>query len=529
MTPLLKKKIILLCSVCALFGAVAAGMYWIPAMGKGRPVVFRLDVSAPDAMLLSQNLAQLPRDLLAVPLLRDTLTEDFVFYYEQNEDRLGLSGSLKRLAFEHEVTLGDELVDTILQQPAEVALWKGRGGKLDHWLLAVRRGGAARLMEVALKLVGKDEQLQKAGTLEVAGGELQVYVLNYGRARQLFFTARGERLLAATDGQLLLGSEEESSEQRQRRLQLLAELIKPDAAANPFVKEFRLNPATARHSVMLTSRYLSFGYGQLFRGMNALRFDFGEGQWSTWGQLDATRVSAAELDARALWAKAPTGAALCGSVPMNWSRLNETLGELTGDSAASSSFSSGLQVPVAVCWYASSHYYAPLFIAGGDPARLPDDYLQKLFDGFVRQPAGEASAAAAPVAEGSATVWRRQLESKVALARSGSTLLFSTDAALVDKALQVAAKRYPALGDSLPAKHAVALYANPAKLAALFEADVIASLPQDSEPVFVEAASRHLLPRLKTLSNYPPFVLSYPARLQSASGWEPLRWQELAR
>lgn len=526
MTPLLKKKIILLSSVLALFGAVAAGMHWIPAMGKPKATVFRLDVSAPDAMLLSQNLSQLPRDLLAVPLLRDTLTEDFVFYYEQNEDRLGLSGSLKRLAFEHEVTLGDQLVDAMLQQPAEVALWKGPGGKLDHWLLAVRRGGTARLMEIALKLAGKDEQLQKAGSVDLEGGELQVYVLNYGRARQLFFTARGERLLAATDGQLLLGSAEENGQERERRLQLLGELIKPDAAANPFVKEFRLDPAAARHSVMLTSRYLSFGYGQLFRGMNALRFDFGEGRWSTWGQLDATRVKAAELDARALWAKAPTGAALCGSVPMNWQRLNDTLAELTGDSGASSAFSSSLQVPVAVCWYASSHYYAPLFIAGGDPSHLSNDYLQKLFDAFVRQPGADAATA---VSQGSATVWRRELESNVALARSGSILLFSTDAALVDKALQVADKRYPALGDSLPAQQAVALYANPRQLAALFEGDVTASLPQESEPVFFEAASSHLLPRLKALSKYPPFMLSYPARLKAPTGWERLQWTELAR
>lgn len=240
MTPLLKKKLCLLGGVLALFAAVAAGVRWIPAMGQVKPQPFRLDVSAPDALLLSRNLSQLPRDLLTVPLLRDTLTEDFVFYYEQNEDRLSLAGSLKRLAFEHQLSFGDELLGALLEQPAEVALWKGPGGKLDHYLLSVRRGGLARMMELALKVAGSDRQLQKAGVLELEDGELPVYVFNYGAARQLFFTSRGERLLAATDAQLLLGPADEGREARGQRRQLLEEMLKSDVAAHPFVRQFRL-------------------------------------------------------------------------------------------------------------------------------------------------------------------------------------------------------------------------------------------------------------------------------------------------
>lgn len=531
MSALLKKKLLLLAGVISLFGAVAAGVRWIPDMVRAGPVTFRLDISAPDALLLSHNLSQLPRDLLQVPVLRDTLTEELVFYYEQHEDRLSLSGTLKRLAFEHELSFSDEVVGSLLQQPAEIALWKGPGGKLEHWLLAVRRDGLTRLTEAALKLAGKDEQLQKAGVLELEGDELPVYVLHYGRERQLYFAARGERLLAATDIQLLLGSADEDGEQKQRRHSLLSDLFKPDPAANPFVRQFRLQAGdrqlpAARHSLTLTTRYLSFGYGQLFRGVNALRFDFGEGGWSSWGQLDATRVTPAQLNANALWKLAPTGAALCASAPMDWPALTPTIASLTDDASQSERFTASLQPPVAVCWYPAGHYYAPLLLVGGNAAAWPDAWLQQMFDAFV---GSSADVAATSRAAGQARLWQKALETRVTLARTGSVLAFSTDEKLVQQVLKVADKRYPALADSLPPQAALALYVHPRELARLLRQDVMATLPQDNEPVFFEAASRHLLPRLKALERFAPFALTYPARLQSATGWEPLQWTELRR
>lgn len=527
MTSLLNKKLLLIGSVALAITIVAVASRWIPGATGTTATRFKLDVSAPDAVILSRNLAELPRDLLAVPLLRDTLTEDVVFYYEQNEERLSLSGTLKRLAFEHEVSLSDELVGSLLQQPAEVALWKGQGGRLDHWLLAVRRGGAARLAEAALKIAGSDEQLQKAGSIELAEGELDVFVLHYARDRHLYFTARGDRLLAATDPQLLVGTPDESSAQRKRRLELVTDLIKPDPAANPYVRQFRLQPGLAQHSVTVTTRYLSFGYGQLFRGVNALRFEFGQGKWSTWGQIDGTRIQPKQLNVRSQWQLMPGGAALCSSAPLNWEQVRGTLSELTDDEAAAERFAAGLDPAVAVCWYPSGHYYAPLFVATGRSAEWDNAWLGRLFDAFVT---GAPDDNGTPVkTAGGTTQWQRDGQPAVTLARRGNALLFSIDGALVQKALAVADKRYPALADSLPPGRNVALYAQPRQLAALLKGDLMATLPQESEPVFFEAASKHLLPRLKTLSGWGAFVLTYPDRLQTPSGWEPLAWQALPR
>src|SRR5512147_829100 len=62
-----------------------------------------LDLEHPDVFVRTRSLSQLPRDLLKVPLARDLLSEDFVFYYEDDPDRLGLEGSLRRIAYEHDL------------------------------------------------------------------------------------------------------------------------------------------------------------------------------------------------------------------------------------------------------------------------------------------------------------------------------------------------------------------------------------------------------------------------------------------
>ena len=69
-----------------------------------------IDFSHPDALILSERLSALPRDLLKVPLLKATLTEEFAFYYEEQEGRLSLMGTLRRLAYEHHLSFGDSLV-----------------------------------------------------------------------------------------------------------------------------------------------------------------------------------------------------------------------------------------------------------------------------------------------------------------------------------------------------------------------------------------------------------------------------------
>ena len=132
-------------------------------VGPLRPL--GLDLAEPDGLIDTESLGALPRDVLAVPLFRDVLTEDLVTYYEQHPGRLTLGGILRRLAWEHDADLGDWAIRTVLDEPAQVALWRGGDGRIRHWLIVIRRNTVTRLMDTAARLALKDRYLA-----EVSGG-----------------------------------------------------------------------------------------------------------------------------------------------------------------------------------------------------------------------------------------------------------------------------------------------------------------------------------------------------------------------
>ncbi|EQU34313.1 hypothetical protein G854_02635 [Escherichia coli HVH 202 (4-3163997)] len=84
------------------FGAIAllsAGVWALQYSGSGpektlSPLVvhnnLQIDLNEPDLFLDSDSLSQLPKDLLTIPFLHDVLSEDFVFYYQNHADRLGI-------------------------------------------------------------------------------------------------------------------------------------------------------------------------------------------------------------------------------------------------------------------------------------------------------------------------------------------------------------------------------------------------------------------------------------------------------
>ena len=171
-----------------------AGLEAPPANAPGR------DIRHPDALIESASLARLPKELLEVPLLRDTLTEDFVFYYENDGDRLGLAGSLRRIVYEHDLTLKDSLVEELLDQPAQVALWRGADGRLRDFLVVMKRGGLAKLLEPLAHIAADDSQLRKVGELK---GGIGVYRLRYNAQKTLLFASSGDYLVLLSNPKML--------------------------------------------------------------------------------------------------------------------------------------------------------------------------------------------------------------------------------------------------------------------------------------------------------------------------------------
>jgi uncharacterized protein YfaA (DUF2138 family) len=94
------------------------------------------------------------------------LTEDFVDYYEHNENREALLGALKRIAYEHQLDLPERVLEKVFDEPAEVALWRDAGGRLRHFALVMKQNMLARVVRLLLPL--SDAQLSSAGMLRDA-------------------------------------------------------------------------------------------------------------------------------------------------------------------------------------------------------------------------------------------------------------------------------------------------------------------------------------------------------------------------
>jgi len=185
-----------------LVAGVAGGFGWLLLKPKAPPATLasdKLGLGRPDALLETRSLSQLPKDLLTVPFLKATLTEDFVFYYETHADRLGLIGSLRRIIYEHDLKLQDSLIEQLFDQPADVALWRGADGRLKDFLLVMDRGGLAKLLEPLAKVALDDTQLSVFGTLKVGGDDVPLYQLSYNASKSLLFASRGDKLVVLSN------------------------------------------------------------------------------------------------------------------------------------------------------------------------------------------------------------------------------------------------------------------------------------------------------------------------------------------
>lgn len=525
-----------------------------------------IDFSHPDALILSERLSALPRDLLKVPLLKATLTEEFAFYYEEQEGRLSLMGTLRRLAYEHHLSVGDSLVQQVLDSPAELALWRGNDGKLDYWMLSLEQNLVTRLLKELAEIALNDSQLSKLGELRVEGDTVPLLQLAYGYQRHLVLASHGSRLVILSDAGMLLGNDESQTGDEQAsgeyqephllagQLEHLASALSSDVENQQALRhQLQLPEQRKGHSLLLSANYLSFGYQRFFPALQALRFDFDGQSWSSQLLTDESVLPQSWNNAT-VWQATPTGAAACSGLPLEWQASQELGKKLAADPQLEAALSQ-LQSPLAVCWYEKSRLSTPLFIArfaDEASAKQHAKSLGQLFAAVIgahEYVRGERF----PVEEQEneqAHYWSRVVSARygshlaakepfkeelsaaryfpVKLAIAGPYLFFSPDGTLVDQALSVQQKQFPALADGLNDADEVVGFITPAALASLLEREMYASLPGQQEPLFRDAAKAYLAPRLQTLASYPPLTIKRDrALLQLKQGpqWQPLDWQ----
>jgi uncharacterized protein YfaA (DUF2138 family) len=546
----------LLIGLCLVAG-VAAGLGWFMTKPKAPPMELALEklgLSRPDGLLEAHSLSQLPKDLLAVPFLKATLTEDFVFYYETHADRLGLIGSLRRIIYEHDLKLQDSLIEQLFDQPADVALWRGADGRLKDFLLVMDRGGLAKVLEPLAKVALDDSQLSQLGEMNVAGDVVPVYQLTYNASKALVFASHGDKLVVLSNPTRLydLGSGP-TDEPGMVSTQALEALL---AGEKLFPEAFGLLPKApeVKQRISVNASVLAMGYQRFIPNFAGLRFDMDDKGWHSFLAMDELEDQP-DFDFKPIWQAMPMGASACVALPLAAEQQKPLLVKLGADDNAAQAMIEHMAGAAGLCWYADSRLYTPLLVANlnDDGGKLDAD-LGNLFGSMVGAYENNVAEHAFPVVEtqeGPMHRWQRQVSSnfgpypakdaaqpesitgkafmQVSLARHGSTLLFSLDDKLVDKALGTLDKRFPPMADVVPKDLLMPVYFGPDAMAQLMQRETLDSLPQDMEPVFYNAAQTYLIPKLRTLGGYGKYALTLPEGSEPDGHWRwlPLEWKAL--
>ncbi|WP_233836971.1 DUF2138 domain-containing protein [Paraburkholderia sp. ZP32-5] len=565
-----KKMAILIVGLLIVAGVIIQAVWRPFAHRKAtQSAAVALDIQHPDAVIDSEALSRLPRDIVRVPLLHDVLTQDFVDYYESDPTRLSAEGALRRLAFEHQLDWRDELIRRVFDEPAHVLLWRSPDGRLGYWLMSIHRNGLAKLLQSLGNVAASDAQLSQVAKLS---GDVPVYALKLAVGHTLLFAAKDDRLVVLSAPGMLLDDKGALLGERADAVSDMLASGRDDAA-----RAYRLDAAgdaPKGHRLVVSANYLSFGYQAFFSGIDALRFDFAPdastngnaaATWKTWALIDPDKLPQ-QWNSADLWRALPANPAACASLPADWRDASGLLAKVidNGEQGAAA-IGDQLAGPAAVCWYAKSTLLAPVFVArvktqdAAGSAALKAA-LGKTFGDAIG--AYEAKAAPADGAKSSylrlpvtmhqqgadVIVWQRpvsalsgtalaskasfaaQLSAEhyfpVTLALAHGYLIFSPDSRLVDDTLAVLDKRYPALADTLAPQRLprTILTLTPSSAAALIEREAGAALPPDQEAVFRNAARTHLVPKLHALAHYPPVSLTLPQDLPGSTKWVPVDW-----
>lgn len=549
-TGIPNRRMWLLWAVAGLLLASAAGLAMLRLQGGagfGEAInALGLDLARPDAYIRTPALSRLPRDLVKAPVARDLITEDFAFYYEDHEDRLGLRGALRRMAFEHRTTLTDQLIQVALDQPAEVALWADAKGAPRHWLVAMTRGVLARALQQLAPLAAQDRQLSAIAELRLNGAPVTFYALVLSPRRTLVIASQGERVLVLSDPGLLFDAQRQADAAASR---VVAELLSGQAhAQSVYRRGFGLGEAGAGagHTLVADARLLSFGYQHFFPALRALRLELGLDGVSLATSLRMQGALPPAAAAGPLWQALPFDPAACALLPADWARARAVLAPAGGASQAASAPSPApaawtaladeLDGPAAVCWYARSQLHTPVFVArtrsDGPTAAAALESLSRWL-----WPA-QASATEAPPVRADSRQWPYMVAApwgpargaepagyRPTIARQGRWVTFSPDDALVAQALDTQARRYPGVSEGWPEGPATLAVLVPQQLAALVRREAFAVLEPGQE-LFRQAAERRLVPRLEALRKLPG-VRAVPRGEPDAQGWLGIDWLPL--
>jgi uncharacterized protein YfaA (DUF2138 family) len=489
-----------------------------------------VDLAAPDALIRSNSLSKLPRDLLKVPLLRAVATEDLLFYYEQHEDRLGLNGALKRIAYEHQLQWSDKIVQSVFDEPAEVALWRDGKGALRHYAVLLKRNWLSKTVQEALKTLADDAQLKRAANLKISGGEAEVLILELNPRRTLVLISRGERMVVLSDPGLLFESDDKVAANTRNAI---GNWLEHDGA---LAQQFALDKgaqggaqgraaAGNSHTMVIGTPTLALGYASFVPGIKGLRFDFGKDAGKNWSSalwLDAALKP--HFGDAALWQAAPANPAACALLPVDWASLQKVVNEADKKPAlANPEVLNGLRGAALACWYRESGLYTPVFIARLQQPWLQRDITLPKLAQWAIASGGNLDKKSVGRGPAATLVWHAN-KNRSALAASGDYLVWSPDRNLVDKVLSSIGRSLPSVADQISGSNDTLALITPRALSGMAEREVFAALAKPGNDSLNNAAKTLLPPRLKALAEFAPVQVNMSGSAPEG-GWQTLDWR----
>src|SRR5690606_2863695 len=212
-------------------------------------------------------------------------------------------------------------------------LWRDAGGRLRHFLVAIQRGGLARVLEPLAKVALDDSQLSRAGEFQVDGTAVPFYRLRYNGDRSLLFASHGDRLLLLSSSDMLFGPPPEP-EEGAAAVEADAEEAPPAAPApslarvsaetaeamlagrQPFPERFGLSERGALgQRITLGAEFLALGYRRFLPAFAGLRFELNEQGWSSYLALNEVDGQG-RFDFAPVWRAMPMGASACVALPV---------------------------------------------------------------------------------------------------------------------------------------------------------------------------------------------------------------------
>lgn len=407
------------------FGAIAllsAGVWALQYAGSGpektlSPLVvhnnLQIDLNEPDLFLDSDSLSQLPKDLLTIPFLHDVLSEDFVFYYQNHADRLGIEGSIRRIVYEHDLTLKDKLFSSLLDQPAQAALWHDKQGHLSHYMVLIQRSGLSKLLEPLLFAATSDSQLSKTeiSSIKINSETVPVYQLRYNGNNALMFATYQDKMLVFSSTDMLFKDDQQDTEATAIAGDLLSGKKRWQASFG--LEERTAEKTPVRQRIVVSARWLGFGYQRLMPSFAGVRFEMGNDGWHSFVALNDESASVdASFDFTPVWNSMPAGASFCVAVPYSHGIAEEMLSHISQEN---DKLNGALDGAAGLCWYEDSKLQTPLFVGQFDGTAEQAQLPGKLFTQNIGAHESKAPEGVLPVSQtqqGEAQIWRREVSSR---------------------------------------------------------------------------------------------------------------------